>query len=251
MITLINIEWQKLKPYTFFWIFAGLYFFILFGALYITFHFLQSNALTNAPVSWHNITYIAGFFNFFLVLLVILYSTNEYQFNTYRQNVIDGLSRTQLFLSKLYINLLLAIYAVVVLAILFLLLNVLSNTSLTADVLWTDLYYLCYHLIKCFCLLSIAFFVSLVFKRGIISILLFIVMGFADVMLSSVIKVSFLELLPFSACGNLIVNPMAAMLPSSESTSPSITTTFYAVVFYCMSFNGLSFWWLTKKDLKG
>ncbi len=251
MITLINIEWQKLKPYTFFWIFAGLYFFILFGALYITFHFLQSNALTNAPVSWHNITYIAGFFNFFLVLLVILYSTNEYQFNTYRQNVIDGLSRTQLFLSKLYFNLLLAIYAAVALAILFLLLNVLSTTSLTADVLWTDLYYLCYHFVKCFCLLSIAFFVSLVFKRGIISILLFIVMGFADVMLSSVIKLSFLELLPFSACGNLIVNPMAAMLPLSESTSPSTTTTFYAVVFYCVLFNGLSLWWLTKKDLKG
>jgi len=251
MITLINIEWQKLKPYTLFWIFAGLYFFILFGALYITFHFLQSTALTNAPVSWHNSTYIAGFFNFFLVFLVILYSTNEYQFNTYRQNVIDGLSRAQLFLSKLYINLLLAIYAAVALAILFLVLNVLSSASLTTDVLFADIYFLCYHFIKCFCLLSIAFFVSLVFKRGIISILLFIVIGLADVMLSSVIKLSILELLPFSACGNLIVNPMAAMLPLTESSSPTITTTLYAVVFYCFLFNGLSFWWLTKKDLKG
>jgi hypothetical protein len=58
-------------------------------------------------------------------------------------------------------------------------------------------------------------------------------------------------LLPFSACGNLIVNPMVAMLPLTESTSPTITTTLYAVVFYCFLFNGLSFWWLTKKDLKG
>ena len=238
MIKLLNIEWQKLKPYTFFWIFAGLYFFILFGALYITFHFLQNTAaLTNAPVSWHNITYIAGFFNFFLVILVILYSTNEYQFNTYRQNVIDGLSRSQLFLSKLYINLLLAIYAAITLTILFLLLNLFSGVSLNTDSLFTDIYYLFYHFIKCFCLLSIAFFVSLVFKRGIISILLFIVIGIADVMLSNLIKISFLELLPFSACGNLIINPMAAILPVTQSTLPSITTTLYTVIFYAFLFS--------------
>ena len=119
MFKLLTIEWQKIKPYTFFWLFTGVYFFMLFAVFYIAYHLMEINGINTSSISWHSMTYISGYLNFFLVLLVILYSTNEYQFNTYRQNVIDGLSRRQIFFSKLLINLGIAFYSTLSLFVLF------------------------------------------------------------------------------------------------------------------------------------
>ncbi len=249
MTKLLKIEWEKIKPYTFFWIFSALYFFILCGAFYIAFHLMEFNGIKATNVSWHTITYLAGYFNFFLVLLVILYSTNEYQFNTYRQNVIDGLSRKQLYVSKLLIHLIITLYSTLSILILFVLMNLLSSQPFSMDIFNTELYYLFYHFIKCFCLLSLAYFITLVFKKGIISMLLFVVVWMIDVVLSMATNFSTLELLPFSGCGNLILNPMLA-IPLGYSDLPAESIVMYSVIAYCVIFNLLSYWWLTKKDLK-
>ena len=249
MLKLLTIEWQKIKPYTFFWLFTGVYFFMLFAVFYIAYHLMEINGIKTSSISWHGMTYISGYLNFFLVLLVILYSTNEYQFNTYRQNVIDGLSRRQIFFSKLLINLGIAIYSTLSLFVLFIIFSLISPDSLSIEAFSNEIFYLFYHFIKCFCLLSIAYFLSLVLKKGIISILFFVVVWMVDVVISMATDTTILELLPFSSCGNLIINPMPA-LPIGYSDLPSESNILYSVIFYVLLFNALSFWWLTKKDLR-
>jgi ABC-type transport system involved in multi-copper enzyme maturation permease subunit len=52
------------------------------------------------PDIWHNITYIAGFFKILLGIFIVITITNEFQFNTIRLNLSNGLSRIEFITSK-------------------------------------------------------------------------------------------------------------------------------------------------------
>lgn len=56
------------------------------------------------PVIWHNITWLIGFGKFFLAIIVINNITNEYSFGTFKQNTIDGLSKTEFLNTKVLMN---------------------------------------------------------------------------------------------------------------------------------------------------
>lgn len=116
---LLYLEWLKVRRSRFFWI-ASL---AIFGLLALTLLFVgdlnilgqKSSPGQNAgnfdqslaelgiyqlPLAWANLAYLAGFFKIFASLVLILLVTQEYQFRTIRQNVIDGLSKKQFYLSK-------------------------------------------------------------------------------------------------------------------------------------------------------
>src|SRR6476620_12789663 len=112
MLHLLKIEWLKVKNYRTFWILGGLFLLSIFGINYIAFsiHEEQSkSAMANAimgspfnfPEVWHTITYMSSFLLFIPGLLMIISITNEFSFKTHRQNIIDGLSRTQFIHVKL------------------------------------------------------------------------------------------------------------------------------------------------------
>ncbi|MEA1877434.1 MAG: hypothetical protein U9N86_11270 [Bacteroidota bacterium] len=55
------------------------------------------------PVIWDTYAYLAGKSNLFLAIIVIFLIGNEFSFRTFRQHVIDGLSRDELLLGKLMV----------------------------------------------------------------------------------------------------------------------------------------------------
>src|SRR5665213_382086 len=63
----------------------------------------------NLPVIWSNLVYGVSFINFFIGLIVLISVTNEYQYRTIRQHIVDGLSREQYFLAKNLYAILLAV----------------------------------------------------------------------------------------------------------------------------------------------
>ncbi len=114
MAHLLKIEWLKLKNYKTFWILFILFIISLFGINYIFHEVFAQKELTNPtaamfvggppfrfPQVWHTIGYISGFLLFIPGLLIVIFITNEYSFKTHRQNIIDGLSRTQFIEVKL------------------------------------------------------------------------------------------------------------------------------------------------------
>lgn len=112
MKKLLAIEWLKVKRYRTFWILTGFFAVLLplwnygisngimkFGGggkngLNI---FSQAYAFSNV---WQNLGFWAGIFVVFISILTIILITNEYQFRTNRQNVIDGWSRIEFFHAK-------------------------------------------------------------------------------------------------------------------------------------------------------
>lgn len=254
MIKLLKIEWYKLRPYTIFWVFTGLYSILLFGAYYVVKKATSSEEFSlGFPMKWQGLTYIAGWLNPFLVLLTILYTTNEYTFNTFRQNVIDGLSRTEIFISKVMVHFLFSLYSTILVVLLGTLFSALFSKSFNAENYFNDFYFIGIHFLKCFTFFSIAYMLSLLFKKGIISIIALVILYIGDSLVSWIITNPIFDMLPFASMSNLINNPLLEQITKelTPETPPPLWVFVLVVMAYLILFNGASWFLLNKRDLKG
>lgn len=122
MKNLLAVEWLKLKKFRTFWVLVGFFVLLLpswnlgiskgvinIGSGEIS---LVSQAYGFANV-WQNMGFWTSIFVVFLSLLVIIITTNEYQYRTHRQNVIDGWSRLDFYHAKWQVVLLLSVFTTV------------------------------------------------------------------------------------------------------------------------------------------
>jgi ABC-type transport system involved in multi-copper enzyme maturation permease subunit len=65
------------------------------------------------PYVWQNISYFADFGSIFLAIIIIANITNEYSYRTIKQNLIDGLTKKELLLSKLLVSLIFVVLSTV------------------------------------------------------------------------------------------------------------------------------------------
>lgn len=108
MLKLLKIEWMKVKGYTGFRVFTILYFFAMIGINLIGFYINEriteavaavpmGEMLTGTPFSfpnvWQTTTWLNSWLLYFPGILFILLMTNEFNFRTHRQNIIDGMNR--------------------------------------------------------------------------------------------------------------------------------------------------------------
>ncbi len=132
MKRLFFIETRKLLPYRSFWFFTGGYTLLFFIVAFIISRltmsiqgvsFLTSNTkILMFPLVWQTICWIGGWFYYILGLLIILIVTNEFEYMTFRQNLINGIGRGQMIAGKVLVIGTLSIYAcltVVILCIMF------------------------------------------------------------------------------------------------------------------------------------
>lgn len=124
MLRLLQIDLKKLTSYRPFWVLNGLYALLIFCIPVTVLEFLQLVETKGAefenfdpmelpvlqfPDIWHNVTYVYTFLKIFLAIVVIISVSNEFTYKTIRQNIIDGMSRTDFMVSKLLTILLLSL----------------------------------------------------------------------------------------------------------------------------------------------
>jgi ABC-type transport system involved in multi-copper enzyme maturation permease subunit len=117
MLSLLKIEWLKIKKYPAFWWMLGIVALTYPGINWI----LQKGFETATsqkdmtgnvakmlignpfafPDAWHSVAYFSSFFVLVPAILIIMLISNEYTFKTSRQNIIDGWSRNQFITAKL------------------------------------------------------------------------------------------------------------------------------------------------------
>ncbi len=120
MIRLLQIEWIKLRNYRPFWILSILYFIGLlliflggqFFLLWIESEGAEFEGIkpTMLPIYdfediWHNFTYMASLAKIIPAFIFLIIVTNEYSYKTLRQNIIDGMTRSEFLFSKLLLAL--------------------------------------------------------------------------------------------------------------------------------------------------
>ena len=105
----LGIEWLKLRSYRAFWVLLILFLGLLFLTNYAASHgffiktthnfsiFTKSYSFPNV---WDNIGFWVRTLGGLFPVLVIISTTNEFQYRTHRQNIIDGWSRAEFFHAK-------------------------------------------------------------------------------------------------------------------------------------------------------
>ena len=114
MIDLLKIEYAKVKNYNTFWVILAIYAVLVpltfFGIGQVDFPFLPSDSsLFGFPTIWGFLTWTASWWNILLGVLIVVLVCNDIAFKTQRQNIIDGMSRSQYILGKFYFFILLAL----------------------------------------------------------------------------------------------------------------------------------------------
>ena len=120
---LLKIEWLKVKNYKAFWIFSILYSFAILGINYTGFY-VNELAAQNMPASeillgtpyafpkvWQTVGFMSSWLLYFPGILFIMLLTNEFNFKTHRQNIIDGWTRKEFVTVKFIFAILFSLVA--------------------------------------------------------------------------------------------------------------------------------------------
>ncbi len=250
MLHLLKIEWLKLKNYRTFWILSGLFIISIFGINYIAYQIQQevereqegiSKAILGGPFDfpaiWQTMTYISSFLMFIPGLLMIITITNEFSYKTHRQNVIDGLSRTQFINVKMMMALLLAFFCslVVFLTILFFGLGS-SDTSLSFEQVRSVGFYF----IQTLSYAAVALLFGLLFRRSGIAIgVFFLYQLILDELIAALLKRYVGKIgyfLPLESNDVLIPAPFGKNVADRYFDRPEVTSLLIAAMVYLAAY---------------
>ena len=186
MLNLFKIEWLKIKTYRTFWVlFLG---FIIFYPLAFYFSANKYMEVTSAgtegkmlkaflaspfifPKVWLGASWMGGLFFVLIGMLFILLITNEVQYRTHRQNIIDGWSRMDFLKAKLSLLIFFVLVSTLLVFITALITGSIFSVSKTE--MFTQVYFIWYFALMALVYLALAFLVAILVKRTGLSIIIY------------------------------------------------------------------------------
>ena len=208
--------------------------------------------LYHFPDILHKITYFALNFKFLLALIVIISITNEYSYRTIRQNVIDGLSRSDFLKSKLYSIVLLAIISTLFIFLVGLITGLIYSPYREVQEIVADLEFLPAYFLELLGYLVFTMIISILIQRSGLTIGL---LSLYSVVIEPIIrlnlpdKVEFLgDFLPVNAFSNLILLPYKKYIFMEIQDYIDPVAAGIALA-YIILFTYLSFRLMNKRDI--
>lgn len=177
MKKLLSLELAKVRNYRAFWAIILIYMVVVpllfFGIGSISFPFFPSKAeLFGFPTVWNYITWSASWINLLLGVLVVTLTCNEFTFRTHRQNIIDGLTRKQVILSKFYFYTFLAAMATLYTFLIGLVFGLIYSSI---DNMFEEIYYVGIYFIQTLGYFSFAYLFAVLVRKSALAIVLYIV----------------------------------------------------------------------------
>lgn len=226
MLHLLRIDLKKLTSYRTFWVVCGLYFFTLAFVTASGMEFLKwLNAkgaefganininripLYHFPDVWQNLVFISGMFKIVLAIMVVISVTNEYQYRTMRQNIIDGMSRLEFLQSKILTNVLLSLMSVAMVFLIALVTGFIYSPQIELADILTDLEFFPAYFLEIFAFLSYALMLGIFVQRSGLTIILLLLSH----MIEAIVKVNIPDVaavlkdfLPMQSITNLVAMP--------------------------------------------
>ena len=231
MKRLLKIELRKILSYSTFWVLSGItfgiYFFFLLIGSQINFNFdgFDTNVYFRFPTVWQTIAYYSSWFNLLLVLLIVIITGNEFSFKTFRQNAIDGLTRRELFISKLLLILLFAFAAFLVTFISAFIIGVIYTDNFSIEFVMQDIYFVFAFFIQSVGLMSIAFLISLLLRNIAASIVVFIGVYIFELIIRAffaIMSIDWGQYLPFNVLSNLCNAPSFSKMITNPMIKESV-----------------------------
>lgn len=257
MFKLLEIELRKLLPYRFFWL-SVLAYAVLMPALFASLYKFNINvrgfeigfSFYNFPEVWHNTTYIAGWFNFLLYVFVLQIVTNEYQFRTLRQNIIDGLSPWQALGGKILLLLLFALCSSVFVGLVALICGLTMSETHDQAKMFLHMEFLGYYFVQLLGYLSLGLLIGTLVRKSGMAVLAF---SAYILIVEPVLRFRFLPAeigpyLPSQTFGSLVANPLPSYLGLGK-VAPLDPTMLAVSGGYILAFVVLSGLMVSRSDL--
>jgi len=268
MKKILAIEWLKLKNYTAFKVLAAFFVLGVVLANYIVFS-VNKNIIDNINTgglvaafspynftnTWQTTSYATGWLLILPALLLIIIVTNEYNYRTARQNVIDGVSRTDF----IYVKLLLAVIAAIGSTILVILTATAFGFASGTSFGLNSVSHVGYFCMKALSYNIIAVFISVLVKRTGFAIGFYFIYLGAENIISQLLDVwslwlrkkhnldlgSMGDYLPMNASDGLLTFPDNPLKSIAKSQLP---TDYYWIVLALTVTYVILFAWLSKRS---
>lgn len=187
---IFQTEWLKVRHYKAFWVLLSITA-ISFPGVNAIAYFAFKNAAEGPsqggqlmkmllgnpfafPQTFHTTAYLSSFFAFIPAVVVIMLITNEFQFKTHRQNIIDGWQKHTFiwgkFISVLLITLLVTVFYMAVASTL----GFIATKEVKSTVLYEKAYFILLFSLQLFSQLSVAFLLGLLIRKAFIAYGIFI-----------------------------------------------------------------------------
>lgn len=140
----------------------------------ITIPGFSTETLYQFPNIWEFFPWIASWFNLLLAILIIIMTGNEYAFRTFRQHVVDGLSRIQLLSGKGFLILMVAVYSVLMVLLFSLVFGFIFSSDYSDGAFVKKTYILLVYFVQAIAYMSAGFCLAVLFRNTALAIVLFI-----------------------------------------------------------------------------
>ncbi len=225
IIDLFKIDFKKQRSYRTFWILNGFYFIVLGLGSLSGMEFLKwmkrqgasfdgwdplRIPLYHFPDIWQNLTWASSSLKIVLAIVIVVSVTNEFTYRTIRQNVIDGLSRSEFLLSKLSMNLVLALFSSLFVLLIGLICGFIYSPAFTMTDVFAGFQFIAGYFLDVFTFLSFALMISVLVQRSglAITIVLLAKMIESIIILNLPEEIAFLDpYFPMNAISNIIIAP--------------------------------------------
>lgn len=180
---------------------------------------LADMGIFNFPYIWHFNTYIADFLNFFLAIVIVSMVANEYSYGTLKQNLIDGMSKKEMVMSKFLTVGLFAAMTTVYIFVMSLILGYCFSSYTEIGIVFSELEYLAAFFVKLLGFFSLCLFLGILVKRSAFAIGFLLLLYIAEGILYGILRFNIspevaqnvMGFFPVTAMSNLIVEPFSRL----------------------------------------
>jgi ABC-type transport system involved in multi-copper enzyme maturation permease subunit len=229
----------------------------------------SENGIFNFPFVWHFNSYVADYFSFFLAIIIVSMTANEYSYGTLKQNLIDGMSKKEFILSKFLTIVLLSFCSTIFVFIMSLILGFIFSKNTQFLVIFSEMSYLVAFFVKLVGFFSFCLFLGILVKRSAFALgFLFVWYIFEGIFhgitfwlldYNSEIANKVIAFLPLQSMSNLLIEPytkldiiknIGSMVGLSQNKDYGVHfSSLLIVLVWSFIFVFLSYRLLKKRDL--
>ena len=170
------------------------------------------------PNIWKFFPWVASWFNLFLAIVIIILVGNEFSFKTFRQNVIDGLSRNDLIKGKLILIFTIAVYTFIMVLLAILIFGIINTKNFSLDIIFENSYLLLVYFVQAIGYMTLGLMISIVFRNNSLSIIMFILYYFPiEPILRAMFNTEARKFFPVKIISNLTPTPEFLTMTSEKS----------------------------------
>jgi ABC-type transport system involved in multi-copper enzyme maturation permease subunit len=218
----------------------------------------------NFPIVWHITTYFSALFKFFFAIVVVSMIGNEYSNKTLKQNLIDGLSKSEFILSKFYTIVFFSLISTVIIFILSLVLGLVYSSYNEISIVVREIEFLPAYFLKLLGFFSFCLFLGVLAKRSAFALaFLFVDFILEWIVFGLIVWKSNIEMatkiqnfFPLTAMSNLIKQPFQRVamskFPEKNDLSYDYAVHFDSaliVILWTIIFILSAYYLIKKRDL--